>query len=164
MESIINPLTNEKTLLKSPEGKGILLEYVKSFQEGGDRQKNRHRPTKRQTYRQTYRQDSNLKNEHENSHISLYSKIIEQRNKLNQQIETQRATNRICPSGMIVTYNIQGTYIKSGLFDGTLKYIQDTPSIFCVQEIGGLTKNQTNFIKLISKILFVISIHSLDVR
>ena len=74
MESIINPLTNGKTLLKSPEGKGILLEYVKSFQEGGGPQKNRsitsYRPTEGQTSRQ---QDTNLKNEHEKLNTNLYS-------------------------------------------------------------------------------------------
>lgn len=92
MKFIINPLTNEKTLLKSPEGKQILLEYVKHFQEGG-------------------------------SAAPKKSKRIQ----------------KICPTGMIVTYNIQGTYIEKGLFDGTLQYIQNTPSIFCVQEIGGLS-------------------------
>lgn len=147
MKFIINPLTNEKTLLKSPEGKQILLEYVKHFQEGGVRKKRNKRRLERK--KTIIKKENTRKYTQKEPNIYVYlKKLIEQRNKLNKQIVTRSAINRICPSGMIVTYNIQGTYIKSGLFDGTLKYIQDTPSIFCVQEIGGLTKNQTNFIRM----------------
>jgi hypothetical protein len=112
MKFIINPLTNEKTLLKSPEGKKILLKYVKSFQEGG----------------------------------SAFKKSRRQRTQQKRRSDRIAGLN-YCPEGMIVTYNIQGTYIEGGLFDGTLEYIQTTPSIFCVQEIGGLSNVMAGVIK-----------------
>jgi hypothetical protein len=150
MKFIINPLTEESVLLTSPEGKQILLEYVKCFQEGGVKKK----PSGLHTNRKKKWAKKSIKSSaFTTSAIRLKFRddkeyLINHRNNLNKQI-IRSIKHSICPSGMIVTYNIQGTFIKSGLFDGTLKYIQDTPSIFCVQEIGGLTKNQTDFIKMI---------------
>jgi len=140
MKFIINPLTNEKTLLKSPEGKQILLEYVKCFQEGGMKNKSV-RP------RKIWTKEKVNPSIYQYNVIDSYLRILQNKVKLQ---ERNLRTRGICKEqGLICTYNIQGTFIKSGLFDGTLKYIQDTPSIFCVQEIGGLTKNQTDFIKMI---------------
>lgn len=131
MKFIINPLTDEKILLKSPEGKQILLEYVKCFQEGGG-EKN-------------YFSTKNTKNgQPQGNPMSSYLGTLQEKVKLQERKLRERG---ICKEqGLICTYNIQGTFIDSGIFDGTLNYILETPSIFCVQEIGGLSKFQSRSI------------------
>ena len=120
---IINPLTDKKVLLKSLEGKKIVLEYVKHFQEGG------------------------VYNTRASINTSDQPKLVMENIQLLQEtIKSQKENLRqrgICnQSGLICTYNIQGTFIDSGIFDGTLRYLFGTPSIFCVQEIGGLSPTQ----------------------
>jgi hypothetical protein len=141
MKFVIHPLTHKKVLLTSPEGKKILLEYIKCFQEGGGITKEGSRRGKKLGMPRRIRRIRRIR-----SVASTTHPLSDMRRKINYKV-TQLRNRGICQTyGLICTYNIQGTFIDSGIFEGTLKYIFETPSIFCIQEIGGLSKLQQDYV------------------